>query len=57
MSSEIVMSPSKKCKLSPDSVIMITPAPNANGATAGDGLSGEEVRAPLTGKMYPCSPR
>ena len=45
----VVMSPSKKSKLSPDSVVMITPSqlpPAADTGDIGDGLSGEEVHAP-----------
>ncbi len=38
----VMLSPSKKSKLSPDSVVMITPLPNQL-ASSLDGLSGEEV--------------
>ena len=38
----LVLSPSKKSKLSPDSVVLITPLPNAMSNQL-DGLSGDEV--------------
>ena len=38
----LVLSPSKKCKLSPDSVVMITPPPSDKNIY--DGLSAEQVR-------------
>ena len=47
----LVLSPSKKSKLSPDSVVMITPLPNAMTATA-DGLSGEELFSNRSGYTY-----
>lgn len=40
----LILSPSKKSKLSPDSVVMITPAPNKSEYL--DGLSAEDVRQP-----------
>ena len=40
--SQLLQSPSKKCKLSPDSVVFITPSANPLASTA-DGLSGEEL--------------
>ena len=40
----VMLSPSKRCKLSPDSVVMITPA-TTKGAADKDGLAGDDVRA------------
>ena len=40
----LVLSPSKKCKLSPDSVVMITPAANPLTDDNLDGLSAAKVR-------------
>ena len=41
----LMLSPSKKSKISPDSVVMITPLPNAMSSSL-DGLSGEDVSTP-----------
>ena len=48
---DVVMSPSKKSKLSPDSVVMITPAPNSR-AEVLDGLSGDQLFSDRLGYTY-----
>lgn len=54
----LMLSPSKKSKISPDSVVMITPLPNAMSSSM-DGLSGEEVSTPPPERLATllCAPR
>ena len=54
----LMLSPSKKSKISPDSVVMITPLPNAMSSNM-DGLSGEEVSTPPPERLATllCAPR
>jgi len=46
----LILSPSKKCKLSPDSVVMISPAPTEKPTL--DGLSGEDLFSNREGYTY-----